>query len=215
MLTAEEIARRLAQRTDLPREDPYPPGFLQGAPRPAAVLIPMMQVDSTWQVLFIRRATNDEDKHSGQVAFPGGRCETGDPDPVAAALRETHEEVGVRPADVRILGRMNDYVTITNYRVTPIIGQIDWPYPLRLAEDEVSHSFVVPLHWLADPRNREERRRKLPSGGDSVSVIYFEPYDGELIWGVSARILVSFLEVLELDSGLEPSVANSRRTVEP
>jgi 8-oxo-dGTP pyrophosphatase MutT (NUDIX family) len=130
------------------------------------------------------------------VAFPGGRADPGDPDPETTALREAQEEIGLDPADVRILGRMYDFLTITNYLVTPVIGVLPWPYPLRLAAVEVTRAFTIPLAWLADPANRQEMQRDLPPPLPPIPVIYFQPFDGEILWGASAAFTVSLLDIL-------------------
>ena len=95
----------------------------------AAVLIPFLKWGNEWHVLFTRR-TNTLPEHSGQVAFPGGRCDPDDGDPVSTALRETQEEIGIDPEKVNILGRLRDFITVTNYIVSPFVGLIPWPYPL-------------------------------------------------------------------------------------
>lgn len=200
-LSAEEIARRLAQSPDSLNREPYLefpalPQFLTGPPKPAAVLIPLLLSQVSWQILLTRRHSNLPE-HSGQVAFPGGRADPEDGSPEQTALREAHEEIGLRPQDVRLLGRLQDYLTITNYRVTPVVGVIPWPYPLRPAEEEVSRVFTIPLDWLAKPQNREERPRPLPAPYAPAKVIYFQPYDGEILWGASARITLNLIRALE------------------
>ncbi|MGD2158592.1 MAG: CoA pyrophosphatase [Anaerolineales bacterium] len=199
-ITEEEIITCLVQAYDRnkPPYSPYPPGILNGATQRAAVLIPMLNDGSGWQILYIRRTENKNDRHGGQVAFPGGRCDPNDPDPEGCALREAHEEVGILPTDVRILGRLNDLMTITNYQVAPIVGAIPWPYKLKIQIEEVSRAFTIPLTWLADPKNREVKKRYLPEGGESISVTYFQPYDSEVLWGASARITLFFLRALRL-----------------
>src|SRR5512136_1670211 len=108
--------------------------FLTDTPRPAAVLVPLFQAQNTdeglsgWQVLLTRR-TNSVAEHQGQVAFPGGRSDPTDTTPEMTALREAHEEIGLDPTQVRILGRMDSQWTISNYMVTPVIGVIPWPFP--------------------------------------------------------------------------------------
>jgi 8-oxo-dGTP pyrophosphatase MutT (NUDIX family) len=197
-LTEEEIIQRLVQAYDPKKtaESPYPQDILRCPVQPAAVLIPMLNDGNGWQLLFIRRTEQENDRHGGQVAFPGGRCDPDDPDPESAALREAQEEVGLLPADVRILGRLNDLMTITNYRITPVVGVIPWPYQLKIQTNEVSRAFTIPLMWLANPRNREDIRRVLPGSKDALAVTYFQPYDDEILWGASARITLAFLEVL-------------------
>ena len=114
----------------------------------AAVLIPLVHHREQWQVLFIRRASNDRDRHSGQVAFPGGRLEHTDSSHEAAALRETHEEIGVDPSRVNVLGKIAPYITVSDYQVTPIVGIVHWPTTLSLQSSEVARAFLIPLEWL-------------------------------------------------------------------
>jgi hypothetical protein len=97
---------------------------------------------------------------------------------------------------------MNSLQTITNYIVTPIVGVIPWPFQLHLEETEVSHIFSIPLDWLADPIHREIRYRTIPNPFAQIlhkerhPVIYFQPYQDELLWGVSAEITVLLLDIL-------------------
>jgi 8-oxo-dGTP pyrophosphatase MutT (NUDIX family) len=190
-----EISRRLAKARREAHKTSFPAELLVGDPRPAAVLIPFLRIEQAWHLLFTRR-NSALPEHSGQVAFPGGRADPEDPDLDTTALREAYEEIGLLPADVRILGRLYDFLTITNYLVTPIIGVIPWPYPLRLSAEEVSAVFTIPLDWLADPANREERLRSLPAPYDPIPVVYFHPYGGEVLWGASATFTLALLEVL-------------------
>jgi 8-oxo-dGTP pyrophosphatase MutT (NUDIX family) len=201
-LSEAEIARRLAQalrkNPDLDQPElPALQGVLNGPPRPAAVLIPFLRQDGKWRLLFTRRNARLPE-HSGQVAFPGGRSDPQDQSIEQTALRETFEEIGVQPQDVRVLGRLGNYITITNYRVTPVVGVIPWPYRLHLAPEEVSRVFTIPLDWLANPANYEERHRMLPEPFGRVQVIFYKPYDGETLWGASARFTLALLASLAL-----------------
>jgi len=157
----------------------------------AAVLIPLVREDGAWHILYTRR-TQFVESHKGQVSFPGGACDDGETTPEQTALREVNEEIGVDPAHVRVLGRLRRMNTITSYRVTPVVGVLDWPTVLRLAEQEVERIFTVPLRWLADRRNRWA----FPLPGRNQAVVAFRPYDGELVWGATARMTVDFLEVV-------------------
>lgn len=197
-ISAEQIKARLDLARNQPLENPYPPAILKGPPRPAAVLLPFLRHQGLWHLLFIRRTVNENDYHAGQVAFPGGRSEQDDPNPEATALREAEEEIGLHPEDVRILGRLNENLTISNYLVTPVVGVIPWPYPLQPAPDEVSRVFTITLAWLADPANHEVRYRPLPPPNPAIPVIYFKPYEGEVLWGASARITLRLLQALGL-----------------
>ena len=196
-LTEEEISRRLAGALRLLAEEDCSARWLTAAPRPAAVLIPFLRMAGEWHLLFTRRTERVAD-HKGQVAFPGGSVDPGDLSAEYTALREAEEEIGLNPRDVTVLGRLHELPTVTQYCITPVIGVIPWPYPLRLAEIEVSRAFTIPLAWLADPLHHETRLRNLPGSAARLKVIYFQPYDGELLWGVSAQIMLNLLAALGL-----------------
>ncbi len=196
-LTIPEMTRRLAQ---IPAAEPYnhfPVEMLDGPIRPAAVLIPLLRHADAWHVLYIRRTEMDGDRHSGQVAFPGGARDPEDASDEQAALREAHEELGLQPQDVQVIGHLTPHITISNYIVAPIVGAIPWPYPLVPSPDEVGRAFTIPLAWLLDANNRETLKRELPGFGE-VSVIYYEKYDQEMLWGATARFTLDLLEALQL-----------------
>lgn len=162
---------------------------------PAAVLVPLYREGGQWHVLYTRR-TESVEAHPGQVSFPGGRVEAEDAGPPQTALREAEEEVGLRPADVRVLGVLDSLLTVTQYLVSPVVAAMPWPYALALNEREVSSVFGVPLSWLMDPANLEARPRLPSSPGRHPTVYYFQPYQGEVIWGVTARITVQLLDAI-------------------
>lgn len=192
----EKLAVALADRNHRPDlELPGLQSYLKGPPRPAAVLVPFQHHPDGWHIVLTRRNA-DLPEHSGQVAFPGGRADPEDPSPEVTALREAQEEIGLDPAHVRILGRMHDLLTITNYRLTPVVGTIPWPYDYTPAPIEVSRIFTIPLKWLTTPGNYEERMRLLPEPHAPIPEIYFSPYDGEILWGISARITLNLVEIL-------------------
>ena len=148
-----------------------------------------MQEQGAWHILYTRR-TQRVESHKGQVSFPGGACDQGETSAEETALREVEEEIGIGREAIRILGRLSSMITVTNYRVTPVVGVLDWPAVFRLSAHEVERIFTVPLAWLADPRNRWE----LPFPGSQRGVIVYHPYDGELVWGATARMTVDFVE---------------------
>lgn len=200
-LSEETIARRLsgangrlaAVRSDTEGHDSAlleHPEML----RSAAVLVPLLRQDGEWRLLFTRRAESLPN-HKGQVSFPGGASEPEDASPHATALREALEEIGIQPHHVRILGELYSRPTITYFMITPVVGRIEWPYSFHLSPEEVSRVFTIPLHWLADPANREERLIQMPSGR-MAHVIYYQAYDGEILWGASARITLDLLHLL-------------------
>lgn len=165
----------------------------------AAVLIPLAWHEQQWQVLFIRRASNDKDRHSGQVAFPGGRIEASDADATAAALRETHEEVGIAAQSIKIIGVTGAYITVSSYEVTPVVGIVDWPTTLSLQSSEVARAFLIPLDWLRDRSNFTFRARQNmdPQSARRHPIVVYEPFDNETLWGATARMTLNFLKALD------------------
>jgi len=198
-ITAENIRERLQQYGhEQPRPAVYPNGFFKSPARPASVLVPLFREGGEWHLLFIRRSEFEGDQHSGQVAFPGGKVDDIDLTARHAALREAEEEVGLIPEYVKILGEMADYRTISNYLVTPVVAEIDWPIKLELDTLEVSRAFSIPLNWLLDPNNHKASERKLDGYQSLIQVIHFQRYDGELLWGITAKLTLSLLSVLQL-----------------
>ena len=160
--------------------------------RSASVLIPVIEREPGLTVLFTRR-TEHLQVHAGQISFPGGGAEPDDASPIATALRETEEEIGLHPRHVEILGSLTEHPTVTGYRITPIVGLVRPPFDLRLDEFEVAGIFEVPLAFLLDPANhrrdsmiREGRRREF----DAV------PYGEHYIWGATAAMLLQFYSFL-------------------
>ena len=157
----------------------------------AAVLVPLVWESSEWHLLYTRR-TDKVESHKGQVSFPGGACDEGETTPEQTALREADEEIGLNPNDIKVLGRLADMVTISYYRVTPVVGVVKWPTVFRVGEHEVARVFTIPLGWLANPSNRWQFERPEMKR----ALIAYHPYDGELLWGATARMTVDFLKIL-------------------
>jgi len=195
-LTETYIAQKLL---DAEQEPPDLHNELGLLPKPgmeyrcAAVLIPLMLYQDEWLVLFTRR-TERVESHKGQVSFPGGACDEGESTPEQTALRETDEEIGVHPKDVRVLGRLSPLITISDYRVTPVVGVIPYPYAFKTAGYEVARVFTIPLLWLADKDHFWEFYRR----GVNRSFVAFHPYDGELLWGATGIMTVNFLKAIGL-----------------
>jgi len=145
-------------------------------------------------VMFTER-TNHVEHHKGQISFPGGARDDEDDSLAATALRETFEEIGVRPDDVEIIGQLDDMVTISNFRVTPFVGILyeRSQYSFVLNEHEVAQVVQVPLEFLLDERNLELEVRQ--HQGRQVLVPAFL-YNGHRIWGATARMLHQFIELL-------------------
>ena len=110
-------------------------------------------------------------------------------------MRETHEEIGIKPEDVSIIGVMRDFPTITGYLITPVVGVIPWPTVLSLAEEEVSRAFIIPIDWLANFAHHEEIEMTFPNGWKE-HVIHFHLYEDEKLWGITARITLEFLNII-------------------
>jgi 8-oxo-dGTP pyrophosphatase MutT (NUDIX family) len=160
--------------------------------RPAAVLVPLIDRPDGMTVLLTQRAPHLS-AHAGQISFPGGRIEEHDEDAVAAALRETEEEVGVRRELVSVIGRLDTYITGTGFEITPVVGIVAPLYTLAIDPYEVAEAFEVPLSYVLDTRNHLRRERE--SAG-RIRVFYVLPYEGRNIWGATAGILVNLAEVL-------------------
>ena len=158
----------------------------------AAVLVPLLIKDGEWNLLFTRRADQLVD-HKGEVSFPGGAVEQADHDFVETALRETHEEIGVMADKIAILGALHAFHTNSNYFLKPVVGVLSWPLDLNHNPSEVARTFCIPLKWLADQNNWENKPWKRQNG-DIVSVIQYNLYDGEMLWGISARITQELLQ---------------------
>ncbi len=190
-LTRAAVAAALARerRDPLRGDDARPPARPL---TPAAVLVPLVERPEGLSVLLTERAAHLTN-HAGQVCFPGGRLEPGDADAVAAALRETEEEIGLPRAAVELIGRLDAYVTVTGFHVTPIVGVTAAPLSLVPDPFEVADVFEVPLAFVLDPANRRCQRRVVDG---RLRVTYALPYGSRYIWGATAGMLVNLCERL-------------------
>ncbi len=177
------------------RFNPQHPRLLQQRRlRDAAVLIPVVEHAEGASVILTKRSERLKN-HSGQVAFPGGAIDPTDASPEAAALRETHEEIGLEGKHIEIIGRMPDYVAGSGYRIAPVLAIVQPGFTLSINEDEVDAAFEVPLRFLMDPANH---RRDSRMWNDLEWFYYDMPYDGQRIWGVTAGIIRTLYERLYL-----------------
>jgi 8-oxo-dGTP pyrophosphatase MutT (NUDIX family) len=196
-LTGDAIRRRFAAPPQWTPELPGDGGLLPGRKvRDAAVLIGLVARPAGLTVLLTQRTAHLHD-HAGQISFPGGRRDDGDADLVATALRETHEEVGLAPAAISVLGALAEYRTVTAYRVMPYVALVQPDFTAAPDPFEVAEVFEVPLAFLMDPRNHQRRAIDTPLGERSF---YAMPYDDagteRFVWGATAAMLRNFYRFL-------------------
>jgi len=158
----------------------------EGEPRPAAVLVPLVNRPEGLQVLLTQRSADLPD-HPGQISFPGGRIEPDDRSTAHAALRESREEIGLDPDRVSVLGQLATYDTVTGYRVTPVVGWVEPPFVVTPDPIEVADVFEVPLAFLLDPANQQRHFRML---GMLRRDFWAIPYRERYIWGATAAMLM-------------------------
>jgi 8-oxo-dGTP pyrophosphatase MutT (NUDIX family) len=193
-LSVDEIRARLQAQGDTTYD--VPPEMLSDDAREAAVLVPLLRIEDAWHILYIRRTSFEGDRHSGQVAFAGGKRDDDDENLLSTALREAEEEVGIAAADLDVLGHINHHHTISEFQVRPYVAVMDWPYRLQLDEIEVARAFTMPLNWLAQESNYRTEQRQHPDSQRPWPVVYYDLYDGEMLWGATARMTLSLIEVL-------------------
>ena len=190
----ERIGRRLANRRKIaipmPVEGGTPDGNRQQLVR-AAVLVPLFETGGGLQVLLTRRTEEVRD-HKGQISFPGGRKDADDRTMIDTALRECEEEIGVPEARVRILGELDDLVTVTDYLVSPYVGLIPHPFPFKISEGEIAELIRLPLEGFLPPERLRIARRMQYRGRSHTT--YFFDMGPHIVWGVTAEILLQLLE---------------------
>jgi 8-oxo-dGTP pyrophosphatase MutT (NUDIX family) len=155
------------------------------APRPAAVLVPLVPREDGLHMLLTQRQPHLS-RHAGQVAFPGGRIDAGDGSPVAAALRETEEETGIAASFVEPLGYLDAYLTSSSYRVIPVVAILRHGFTVTPQAEEVADVFEVPLAFLMDPAHHETHSRDLQG---RPRYYYAMPWEGRYIWGATAGMI--------------------------
>jgi 8-oxo-dGTP pyrophosphatase MutT (NUDIX family) len=170
----EPLRRKLSTRT--------PRRLIQGATTAAAVLIPLFERDGEACMWLVRRPTSMR-SHAGQVAFPGGKSDSGDQSLLATALRETEEELGIAREGVDVLGALDDTLTVTGFTISPWVGWIDRGVPVRPNPSEVARAFAPPVRAFFEPVGGVP-----PWRGWTV--------DGELVWGATAAIVSGLVALL-------------------
>ncbi len=199
IINPEQIRQRLTlSTTKSSRACPPLPGIQNRQTLPAAVLIPLVLDRDIWKLLFIKRTHHQNDPHSGQIAFPGGRADHDDSSLEFTALREAQEEIGLNPDDVEILGQSCSITTVTDYEISPYVGFLPWPYDLKLSTEEVEKTILIPIDWLEDPENHQIKNwQSQTNAGVKIPVIFFSEFEGEILWGATAQIVADFLDLIK------------------
>lgn len=156
---------------------------------PSAVIIPLIYSNSSFKLLFTKRSNKVKD-HKGEISFPGGVKEIGDKDLKMTALRETEEELGIQRDSIKIIGELDDYLTITGYIITPFVGILEERVPLNnYNKDEIDSIIIIDLEKLLDERVHSVVHRA------NYKIHKYE-MEGTLIWGATAFILYNFLSIM-------------------
>lgn len=190
-----DIVQRIGDHAvDYPGSKSRARAFAEGEliARPAAVLVPLVKRDDGLHVILTRRTDHLSD-HAGQISFPGGRQEQFDATIEETALRETEEEIGLARHHIELIGRIDDYYTVTGYQVTPVIGLVTPPFDLVPDDHEVAEVFEVPLEFILNPSNQKLQTVTFEGARRRYFAI---PYREYYIWGATAGMLVNFSEVL-------------------
>lgn len=201
MTSADRLAlvRRAITRTtgassdfDLNPDFKLPPGRKL---RPCGVLIPLIETPKGLNVILTKRSSALK-HHPGQIAFPGGKVDAGDDGPIGAALREAHEEIGLTPENVEVLGKLPIHETVTGFSVTPVLGLIRAAFKAQPEPGEVEEVFDVPLNHVTDITQFQIQSRRWRGVERHFYTVPYGPY---YIWGATARILRGLAERMRDD----------------
>ena len=168
--------------------------------RRAAVFVPLVQRPSGLHVVFTRRAAHLYD-HAGQISFPGGRIEPTDQDEIAAALRETHEEIGIGPEFIQLIGTQPGYITSTQFTMKPVIGSLKPGFTVTPDVSEVAEVFEVPLSVLLDPSQHRLHYAQIGNGEDRY--FFSISWQSYFIWGATAALIRNFYHFLAAAQGID------------
>jgi 8-oxo-dGTP pyrophosphatase MutT (NUDIX family) len=158
----------------------------------AAVLLPLFTKDGSCHILFTKRSDKVR-YHKGEISFPGGNYDATDKDLLATALREAHEEIGLKPQDVYVLGALDEMMTMTDFIVSPFVGFIPYPYTFVPSHEEIAEIIILPLTGFLKEGVLNEEYRTYNERTEKVSVYQC---GGHVIWGATAKILRQFLEII-------------------
>jgi 8-oxo-dGTP pyrophosphatase MutT (NUDIX family) len=163
------------------------------SPRPAAVLVPIVDRDDALTVLLTERSANLKN-HAGQISFPGGRLDGEHETPLDAALRETEEEIALERGFITIAGYLESHLIFTGFHVVPVVGFVRTGFSVQPNPSEVADVFEVPLAHVLNPANHGTRVRAV--GGGEIHV-YNIPCADRVVWGATAGILMSLYRLLK------------------
>lgn len=190
--TSAELIARLAHVPDLGRF--LPDNISSKLLRSAAVLVPVVVHKNHITILLTERAKHLR-THAGQVSFPGGAQENDDADLVATALRETHEEIGLTPEHIEIVGYLDPHITVSGFCVQPVVGIVTPGFTLTLDHTEVAAAFEVPVELVLTPENYQRTLR--PINGVTLP-LYSVQYQQWIIWGATAAMLRHFAKKMRI-----------------
>jgi 8-oxo-dGTP pyrophosphatase MutT (NUDIX family) len=165
------------------------------SPRKSAILIPLIKRDTGCKIIFTRRSFQLR-AHSGQIAFPGGRYDDDDENLVQTAIREAHEEIGVEKNAINPIGKGDNYLSGSNFLITPVIAQIDESAKFKPNHQEVDEIFEVPLEYIFNPLNQEIREYIFEGKPRKFYCINYRKY---FIWGVTAGIIANLTKRIALE----------------
>jgi 8-oxo-dGTP pyrophosphatase MutT (NUDIX family) len=196
-LTAKAIRSRLEALSTWTPEFAGDGGLFPGRePSGAAVLIPLVQHESGLHLLLTRRTDHLRD-HAGQISFPGGRVEPEDDSPVATALRETEEEIGLSRSYIEVIGQLPIYSTVTAFQVTPVVALVEPGFTLQLDDFEVAEAFEVPLAFLMNPAHHRHHRFEFAGAERRFLSMPWQGTQREyFIWGATAAMLRNLYRLL-------------------
>jgi len=182
-LTEDEIRSRLGSQC--------PSRISEQGLKPSAVLVPLIARPEGWRLLFTKRSRSVE-THKGEISFPGGMIEEGE-SPLAAALRETREELGVPEKKIHLLGELDEIPTLSGFRIRPFVARIDWPLELRPNPVEIDSVHILSLGDFAD-ESRLKVERWERNGRDYP--VYYYKFDDCTVWGATAKMTKNLVERL-------------------
>jgi 8-oxo-dGTP pyrophosphatase MutT (NUDIX family) len=161
--------------------------------REAAVLIPLVRNSDDSLSILLTQRSKELKHHAGEISFPGGRAEQYDESLQATAIRETHEEVGITPSQIRIIGELPSQNTISQFRVTPFVGDVSDDYSIKIDRGEVAQTLLVPWNFITDSKNHTLRT---VSNQQRQYSFYDIQYNDFRIWGATARMLVNLSHII-------------------